>query len=299
MKIRKTAPFLFLLLSACASGPRVQRSEPLALPLAQHVDVEVRLTQHQIEVSYQPSVQGAAAGIQMAGSPAVAAGGFAAGAAAGLIGSLIDTAVTVHRSNVAKEQQRPIQERTSGLSIDELIHRSLEGLDRERIAGDIALVRLDRAERDDAKAKTLTVGSNILVLTPRYSVSYDGSFFSYALDVTLVDRAQNAKGRLDSKVRYWQIFEYVLPQEDAPGGTGWGELGAEQWTQVLEAAAAETVTMLNYDIGANPSDALPRRRYHDQTVLLDQERGERSWVRNDFALLSVPTARLTQTAQKK
>lgn len=294
MKIHKAAPLLLVLLSACASGPHVQRSAPLALPLAQHVDVEVRLTQHQIEVSYQPSTQGAAAGIQMASSPSVAAGGFAAGAAAGLIGSLIDTAVTAHRSSVAKEQQRPIQERTSGLSIDDLIQRSLEGLDRQRIAADIALVRLDRTERDDAEAKALTAGSNILVLTPRYSVSYDGTFFSYALEASLVDRTPDAKGRLDSKVRYRQIFEYVLPQELAPGGVRWGELGAEQWTQLLEAATAETVTMLNYDIGANPSDALPRRRYFAQTVLLDQERGERSWVRNGFALISVPTARLTQ-----
>lgn len=276
---------------ACASGPHVQRSQVPALPLAEHLDVEVRLTQHQIKVSYVESQAGAAAGLQMAAtSPTVAAGGFAGGAAAGLIGALIDSAVTAHRSSVAQEMEKPIQAHTRELSIDDLVQQSFDGLDRKRFAEQIAFERLDKTEDEDSKH--LKPGSNILVLSPHYSVSYEGTFFSYVLEAKLVDRTQDAKGRIKTTVRYRQMVEYVLPQDQVPGGVRWGDLSAEQWKAILESATAETIAMLNHDIGASPSDTQPKKLYEKQIVLLDEDKGARSWVRTNFSLLSVPSARL-------
>lgn len=293
MPIRRCLPFVLLLLTACASGPRVQRTERLAVPLAEQVDVELRLTQRQIRVAYDVSNAGGAAAMQVAATPGgVAGGSFAGGAAAGLIGALIDTAVTAHRGNVAKERERPIHANTADLPIDEMIQRSFDALDRKQFAENLVLKKLDHAEADDASAKRLEPGSNILVLDPTYSVSYDDSFFAYVLNVRLVDRTKDAKGRITSKERYRQSIQYVLPQSGSPGGVRWSDLTSAQWRQVLETATGETVAMLNYDIGAYPSEAQPQRRYGNMIVLLDQERGERAWVRTGWSLLSVPVSQL-------
>lgn len=291
--------FSLLLLSACANVPNVQRSERLPQPLAQQMDVEFRLTQQQIRIDYETSSAAGNAAMQVAIMPGgVAAGSFAGGAAAGLIGSLIDSAITAHRASLAKERERPIHANTSNLAIGELIERSFDALDRQRFAETLAVEKLDRAEWEDASAKRLQPGNSILVLEPSYSVSYDDSFFAYVLRVRVVDRSTDAKGRIKSKPRYSQNLQYILPREYAPGGTAWASLDSGQWQQVLEMASAEVVAMLNHDIAANPSNAQPQRRYANWTVLLEQDRGERAWVRTGQAMLSVPASLLKEKTKK-
>ncbi|MBO9664115.1 hypothetical protein [Dokdonella sp.] len=282
-----------LLVAGCASGPHVQR-ERLALPLASNVDAEVRLTQHRIEVSHGNSTVGTAAGLQMASSPGVAAGGFAAGAAAGLIGALVDAAVDAHRQSVAEEASKPLRAATQSLDIDTLIRRSFDGLDENLIAANIAVEVLDRSEAEDEKHKRLKAGTNILVLVPSYSVSYDGETFTYSLFARIVDRTSGSNGRLKTTARYTQVVSYVLQARDLPGGSRFQQLSAEDWQRILTEATTEAVAMLNYDLGAQPSNTLPKRDYGRMPVLLDQERGGRAWVRTSFALMSVPASSLKQ-----
>lgn len=282
-----------LALAGCASGPSVQR-ERLALPLAPNVAAEVRLTQHRIEVAHGNSTVGTAAGLQMASSPGIAAGGFAAGAAAGLIGALVDAAVDAHRRSVAEEASKPLRAATQPLDIDALILQSFDGLDEKLIAADIAVEVLDRSEAEDERQKRLKAGTNILVLVPSYSVSYEGDTFTYSLFAKIVDRTPGSNGRLKTAVRYTQVISYVLRQGDLPGDGRFGQLPAEEWRRILTEATAEAVAMLNYDLNAQPSDALPKRKYERMPVLLDQERGTRAWVRTRFALMSVPASSLNQ-----
>lgn len=288
---RKFSLAFCLMLAGCAVSPHVQRAR-LALPLAQSMNVEVRLTQHQISVSHMNSTAGAAAGVQMAGSPAVAAGGFAAGAGAGLIGALVDVAINAHRSNVAEEAEKPLREHMGSTDVDALVYRSIDGLEKKLFAENISVEHIDRAEADDEKQGRLNAGTSVLVLVPSYSVSYDGKTFTYVLAAKLVDRTQGANGKIDSSTRYQQVFQYVVAENDIPDGVHLNQLSSDQWAAIFTQASTETVAMLNYDVNAQPSDAQPKMDYGRFVVLLDQDKGSRSWVRTNFSLLSVPSSSL-------
>jgi len=279
---------LVAVLSGCAVSPHVERPR-LPRPVAETMSVEIRLVQHEMIVSHGTSSAGSAAGVQLAGSPAVAGGGFAAGAAAGLIGALIDVAIDAHRSSVADEAARPLREHMQGVDADALAVSSLDGLDHEVLAREFGVERIDRSEADDEKDSRLREGRDILVLTPSYFVSYDGATFTYVLNARLVDRVAGKNGRIVTTQRYRQAFQYLLTGQSQDA---FARMDAGQWTALLAAASKETVEMLNYDVSTQPSDAQPKRKFGPLTVLVDQPHGERTWVRTAQSMLSVPTASL-------
>jgi hypothetical protein len=276
-------------LAGCATSPQFHRA-PLALPIANQLDVEVRLTQHQIDVAHGNSTAGTAAGLQAAGSPSVAAGGFAAGAAAGLIGALVDVAINAHRKGVADETEKPLREHMDGLNVDELIYQSVDGLDKARFAQTIQAAHLDRAELDDEKQNQLSLGNNILVLVPSYAVSYNQTMFTYELAAKLVDRNKSTDGKLVSSARYHEVFQYIVKEGELPAGAHWNTLSADQWRTLISQAAAETVEMLNYDIGALPSEAAAQSTYGPMRVWFEQSKGDRCWLRTFYGFMSVSTA---------
>ena len=292
--IRELLLVTFLALTGCAAGP-AQRAQFTSFPIAQTMDAEVRLTQHQMQVSHANSTAGGAAGLQLATSPGVAAGGFATGAAAGLIGALVDVAIDAHRSSVAEDAAKPMREHMQGFDADEVIYASAESLDRRLFAEHLAVQRLEHSEDEDKNARTLQAGSSILVLAPSYSVSYDGKTFTYVLAAKLVDRGANRNGIVVSTPRYQRMLEYILAQDALPDGAQWSALDADQWRAILSEAANETVAMLNYDISANPGEAPRKAAYGHLPVSVDQTRGDRSWVRTrPGILLSVSSASLTK-----
>lgn len=287
--IRTIALLCVFALAGCATSPQFHRTQ-LALPIANHLDVEVRLTQHQIGVARGNSTAGGAAGLQAAGSPSVASGGFAAGAAAGLIGALVDVAIDAHRNNVADEAEKPLRARMTGLNVDELIYQSIDGLDKARFAQTIQTTHLDRAESDDEKQNQLSLGNNILILVPSYAVSYDQTTFTYALTAKLVDRNKSTNGKVVSVPRYQQVFQYAVKEGELPAGAHWNTLSADQWQTLLAQATTETVEMLNYDIGAQPSEAAAQTTYGPMRVWFEQTKGDRSWLRTFFGFMSVSSA---------
>jgi len=291
---RNLLPAILLALTGCATNSQVTRPEHLAFPLASSMDAEVRLTQHQIFVSHVNSMAGGAAGLQAASSPSVAAGGFAAGAAAGLIGALVDAAINAHREGVAEDAAKPMREHMASLNVDDLICQSMDGLDKHLFADNIALARLAHSEDEDKQQRQLKAGNNILVLAPSYAVSYDGKTFTYVLSAKIVDRGMNSNGWIVSTPRYQQVFQYVIAQDSLPNGAQWSTLTAEQWQTILTQASTESVAMLNYDIAATPGKAQTKVTYGRMSVGLDQEKGERSWVRTNFGLLSVSSSTLTK-----
>ena len=283
--------FALLILTGCG-GLDVKRTQTLATPIATRMDVEVRLMQHKIVVSHAVSASATTAALQEASSPNVAAGGFAAGAAVGLIGALVDGAINAHREHVAEQIAAPIQQRTSSLDIDKIIYRSFDGIDKSQFAADMKIERLSSSTDEDKRSQQITTGDNILVLVPSYCISYDEKNFVYSLSAKLVDRTKDAHGKLTTNTRYSQVFEFVLPATMTPGGAAWGSLSPDQWQGILTNAATQTVAMLNYDIHAMPSNDEPEMAYDIFKVLVDTTRGDRSWVRTQFALLDVPTAQV-------
>jgi hypothetical protein len=285
---------VLLALSGCATTSHYQRPAHFSLPLAQTMEAEVRLTQHEMMVSHANSTVAGAAGLQVAASPSLAGAGFGAGAAVGLIGALVDVAIDAHRNGVAEDAVKPMREHLQGLDIDDLIAHSTDGLDKHLFAETITAQRLTTSEDEDGKQRRLKEGANILVLTPSYSVSYDGKTFTYVLFARVVDRGMTPNGFIASTPRYQQVFQYILAQDNLPNGAQWGTLSAEQWKTILSDAANETVAMLNYDITTTPNAARAHMTYGRMPVALDQTKGERSWVRTNFGvLLSVSSASLT------
>jgi hypothetical protein len=290
---RNLSPAIVLVaLCGCATNSPV-RPAHLSLPIvSSNIDAEVRLTQHQMLVSHLNSTAGGAAGLQMAASPSVAAGGFAAGAAVGLIGALVDVAIDAHRNGVAEDAAKPMREHMTDISVDDLIYSSMDGLDKTVFGEHVELARVARAEDDDKQQRQLKPGTNILVLTPSYSVSYDGATFTYVLAVRLVDRAMNQNGFVVSTPRYQQVFQYVIAQDSLPDRAKWATLSAEQWKSIFTQASTEAVAMLNYDIGAAPGAMSQKVDYGRLHVTLDRTNGDRSWVRTHFGLLSVMSTSL-------
>ena len=279
----------FCVLAGCASNGPV-RPQNLKFPLAGSMDVEVRLLQHQMIVSHANSVVGGAAGLQLAATPNVAAAGFAAGAAAGLVGSLVDAAIDAHRQSVANDAVKPMREHMAGVDLDALVYQSVDDLDKKLFAPSIQVERLTQPEDADARVHALQEGTNILVLVPSYSVSYDGQAFTYVLSAKLIDRARNSGGWVAANVKYQQLFEYIVTKDSLPAGSDWNKLDADQWKAMIGRAANETVQMLNYDIAANAEPAKPEMKYGRLTLHLDQTRGDRSWAHTNFAMLSLPSA---------
>ena len=293
MTLRNLAVAIILAaLCGCATNSAVQPAH-LSFPIvASNIDAEVRLTQHQMLVSHLNSTAGGAAGLQMAASPSVAAGGFAAGAAVGLIGALVDVAIDAHRNGVAEDAAKPMREHMTDFSVDDMIYSSMDGLDKTVFGENVALTHVPRAEDDDTQHRQLKAGSNILVLAPRYSVSYDGETFTYVLQARLVDRAMNQNGFVVSTPRYQQVFQYVIAQDSLPDGAKWATLSSEQWKAIFAQASTEAVAMLNYDIGAPRSATSQKVVYGKLHVTLDRTNGERSWLRTNFGLLSVMSTSL-------
>ena len=189
----------FCLLAGCASnGP--MRPQNLSFPIAGDMSVEVRLMQHDVYVSHTPSTAGSAAGLQMASSPNVTGGSFAAGAAAGLIGALVDAAIDAHRQSVANDAVKPMREHTKGIDMDALVCQSMDRLDKNLFAPSIQVDRMSRPEDVDVSTHQLKERANVLVLVPAYSVSYDGQTFTYALSAKLVDRVGNSNGFVADRI---------------------------------------------------------------------------------------------------
>ena len=251
------------------------------------MDAEVRLTQHEIIVATVNSTAGTAASMQVASSGYLG-GSFAAGAAVGIVGALVDAAIEAHHKSVAEEAVKPIRDHTAGLDLDALIVQSTDSLDRHLFADEITVQRMPVTEDADTQQRALKQGSNILVLSPSYWVSYDGSTFTYTLNARIVDRATNMNGFVVSTPRYQQTFQY------AADGTQWAALTQEQWKSLLDEAARETVAMLNYDVTISPRHDGAKVRYGNMQVSIDQTKGERSWVRTPFGvLLSVSSTALS------
>ena len=292
--LRKGTLLMLLLLAGCATNSQLRRPEHLNFPIAPTINAEVRLMQHQMLVSHANSTVGGAVGLQLASSPSVAAGGFGAGAAVGLVGVLVDAAIEAHRSGVADDAVKPMRNHMVNLNLDDLVYQSMDGLDKQVFAPNIELERLNQSEDENQKARTLKAGANILVLLPSYSVSYDGQSFTYVLAAKIVDRGVSTSGWMGSTIKYQQLFEYVVTKDSLSGGVDWSALSSEQWKSLIVQAASETVQMLNYDIAATPGKALPKVSYGRLSVSVDQTKGDRSWVRTNFGiLLSLSSASLT------
>lgn len=290
----KLIPIILLALTGCASTSHYQRPDHFTFPLAQTMEAEVRLTQHQMLMSHANSTVAGAAGLQVAASPSMAGAGFAGGAAVGLLGALVDVAIDAHRNSVAEDAVKPMREHMQGLDIDELIAHSTDALDKHLFAETITTQRMGSSEDEDSKQHRLKEGANVLVLIPSYSVSYDGKTFTYVLFARVVDRGMTPNGFVASTPRYQQVFEYVLAQDKLPDGAQWSTLSAEQWKTIIAGAANETVAMLNYDITTSPGASRQRMSYGKLPVALDQANGDRSWVHTNFGMmLSVSSASLT------
>lgn len=287
------ASFVVLVLAGCAADSQYHRADHFNSPIEGRMDAELRITQHQIVVSHFNSVAGAAAGSQAALSPSVA-GSFAAGAGLGLIGALVDVAIDKHRDSVAEDAAKPMREHLANLVVEDLIYQSVELVDKRLLADSIVWQRIASSEEDDVKQHKLKEGRNILVFSPSYSVSYDGTTFTYVLSARIVDRAMNANGFVVSTPRYQQLFEYVLTKDNLPDGAEWATLSADQWKTILDNATSETVAMLNYDIATAPSNSREKMKLGRLPVSVDQTKGDRSWVHlNSGVMLSVSSNSLT------
>jgi hypothetical protein len=292
--IRQCTVVAFLTLAGCVTGPQPQRLQQLASPVAAQVHVEWRLTQHEIYVSHLPSNNIGTSLVNTAIPAGLGGGTFAGGAAIGAVGALIDLAVDAHRRGVAEDNAKPLRANMAGIDVDGLLLQSVAGLDRKLIASTIELEQLGKSEAEDERNGQLQAGSNILVLSPSYSLSYDGVLFTYVLAAKLVDRTSNVNGKLTSVARYRQIFQYVLSQDGTADKIHWEHLSADQWKAILTQASTETVAMLNYDVNVRPSESKSNLRYGALPVTREQSSGERSWVRTSFSLLSVPEASLKE-----
>lgn len=291
------ASLLALLALTACSYPSVVRKNPPALPLGSDICVELRLPQKEVFVMHPNSTAGGAAGMQAAGSPAVASGGFAAGAAAGLFGALIDAGINLHRQHVAEDLAKPIQAATNKVDFNALIEGSLAGLDKQNFAAELRIERLGTTESEDQDTGHLRSGESILVLAPSYFVSYDEKHFVYALDARVVSRTVGAEGRTKTTERYHQNIQYLMPRSEITAGEHWDSLTPEQWRGMFEAAASEMIAMLNYDIAARPSDTTPLVTYGSpQRLHLEKQIGTRAWLRSPWMLVSVPSAGTTPSS---
>ncbi len=272
------------LLTGCATGPYGPLKNP-KFPLANQMDAEVRIPQHEIYARFQNANAGAAGG--------------------GLIGALVAGAIDSHHSKGAEAAVVPVRDILVNINTNDIIKHSIDtGLDRHRLSENLKLQYYSTTVLDDEKNKAIKPGQNILVLQPEYFLAKDFHLFCYQLHVAWLDRKLDASGKVTQEYHYQDTLEFDQPlpkDEDTSDwealGKKWAQLTPAEWTDLLTLAASETVAMLNFDLDAKPVD--DRETYAgplgNMKVNVERTLPSRSWVRWSNVLFSVPNSALTKS----
>lgn len=269
----------------CASGPEHWGPQPdLPRPLAQQMDVELRVPTEEI-------------GVAVAQGDAMAAGG-------GLIGVLVQSAVDGVRARGAEQRVAEIRNQLVGNDYREVSREAVEThLDRSLVAPDLAVTLSTQSVEQELAAGELADRRNVMVLEHTYYFDEHFSFVQVQLGASLGDRRIDRNRVREENMRFYNRYYYTVPLADLDNipkredrVAAWATGGPEVIDAAIRDGMRETIQMLNYDLAAAPEQAgterTPARRAEIPVQVLEVKRdGDRMWGRERYSpfLHSLPT----------
>lgn len=234
MLVRLVASLAALCLSfnALAAKP-----VPLPMPIAQDLPVELVLSQQEIAVDVPNTAS-------------------AMGAQFGLIGALIGSAV---QNSQAKTAEKRIADMRN-LLLDYRFNERMEQALRTKLAGEgfspnPQVVVMPTAWDAVSAKDSAQLPQDVLVLTPRYSMSNTLSGLTVRLDVRYVHRERKSNGKVKETLRFSRPYSYHYNVTDYPGEDGaidrrWLAMGPAGVSALIDNGIAQVADMLAYDFSA-------------------------------------------------
>lgn len=256
--------------SAAAAKP-----VPLPNPIAQDLPVELVMSQQEVAIDVPNTAS-------------------AMGAQFGLIGALIGSAVQNSQTKSAEKRVADLRNLLLDYRFNERMEQALRAtLAREGFSPNPQIAVM-ATPWDAANAKDAgTLPRDVLVITPRYSFSYNLDGLAVRMDVRYVHRERKSNGKLKETVRYSRPYAYQYAVTDVPGEEGaidrrWLSMGPAGVESLVNRGIAEVTDMLAYDFSAAgraeaaakvKNDKIPfsGRIYRGRALRNTQER---VWVRS-------------------
>ncbi|UHQ22845.1 hypothetical protein LVB77_19700 [Lysobacter sp. 5GHs7-4] len=210
---------------------------PLPMPIAQDLPVELVMSQQEIAVDVPNTAS-------------------AMGAQFGLIGALIGSAV---QNSQAKTAEKRIADMRN-LLLDYRFNERMEQALRAKLAGEgfspNPQVVVMPTAWDAASAKdSAQLPQDVLVLTPRYSMSNNLGGLTVRVQAAYVHRERKSNGKVKETLRFNRPYTFQYTVVDYPGEEGaidrrWLAMGPAGVGALIDQGIAQVTDMLAYDFSS-------------------------------------------------
>lgn len=236
-----------------AGQPAIARAPVhLPQPVAPVLPIEVRLVQQEIRVQVQNN------------------GGMAALAIGGVLGALAGAAINNAAANKAEGRVVDLRNALVDYDFNARFEQALRGVDLSPLSADPQLRFLATGYAADYEAGLVRPEERVLVVTPDYYVTNDFETMAVALNVMLVSRKANSRGKVKERIeKYWRTYSWTFRLPAVRGSNAEEDagrlaaLGEERLVAMLDRGLAEVVGMFAYDLTAEARaeiDGVPKGR---------------------------------------
>lgn len=211
------------------------KPQPLPVPLAQDLPVEVVMTQQELAVDVPNTAS-------------------AVGGQFGLIGALIGAGI--ENAQVKKSEERVAAIRD--LLIDYRFDARVEAALREKLASDgiapYPVITVLKTPWDAAEAQNKQdMPLHAMVITPRYSMDAGFTQLTVSLLTHIVDRTIKPNGKIKTTYRFGRAYAFRFPMISASAEEKpqlWADMGATRLAELLDQGVTQATDMLVYDFSA-------------------------------------------------
>lgn len=211
----------------------VAKTPVVASPIARELPVELVLNQHEIAIDVP--VTASAVGMQF-----------------GLIGALIGSAVQNSQAKKAEERVVPLRD----MLVEYRFNERMEAAIRAKLASEglspNPQLTVRQTPWDAAEANAQPEAMQVLVIAPRYAMSYELEQLTVTLTASLIARTPKANGKYKAKSLFSRNYSFDFPMAPAAGQgeqlmSQWRTLGNVGMSRLLDQGIDQVTDMLAYD----------------------------------------------------
>jgi len=231
VRLAALAAMLCLAFNAVAAKP-----QPLPLPIAEQLPVELVMSQQEIAVDVPNTAS-------------------AMGAQFGLIGALIGSAVQNSQVKTAEQRVGDVRNLLIDYRFNDRMEQALRAsLASEGISPNPTVVVMPSPWDAASALDTATLPQDVLVVAPSHAMTYAMDGLSVRVTVSLMHRERKSNGKVKQTIRFSRNygFQFALSAPPADGVTegGWLGLGKAGMAAVLDKGIEQVADMIAYDFSA-------------------------------------------------
>lgn len=215
----------------CVSA--VAKTPVVAAPISRDLPVELILNQQEIAIDVPTTAS--AVGMQF-----------------GLIGALIGSAVQNSQAKKAEERVVPLRD----MLVEYRFNERMEAAIRAKLASEglspNPQLMVRQTPWDAVEANAQPAAMQVLVIAPRYAMSYELQQLTVTLTASLVERTRKSNGKYKAKSVFSRNYTFDFPMVAASGQgeaalSQWRTLGTVGMSRLLDQGIEQVTDMLAYD----------------------------------------------------